>query len=124
VVKRLLCLAVALAACKDHEQLAVADGEAAQADVARACASAPAPGASDDDPLGSERTSCAKRECEARCAHHQARTFRERCVSTCTHDSSCLVDTDCGPMRCVTVAPRVRRCRYVTSHTPGSGSAP
>jgi len=104
--------------------------------VALACASgAPAPPppspsaplqdqeASDEASV--EHVSCTRRLCEERCAAQTVTAFHRACVAACTADGVCQSDSDCGQgLRCIAVAPVVRRCRpQVTSHPQGSASA-
>lgn len=127
---------LALAACEDNEQRAAREGEAARALVAAACASAAptpaqpaatAPLADQEaaDAASAEHASCARRLCDERCAAHTVVAFHRACVAACTADGVCQSDSDCGQgLRCIAVAPVVRRCRpQVTSHPQGSASA-
>lgn len=135
MIRAVAIVLLALSGCRDEEQRARAVGEAARAEVAVGCASAqpavrsPAPTMPDDDgaEADAERTGCARRGCEPPCASFVAQpAFHRACMTSCTADAECRTDADCGrALRCIAVAPRVRRCRPTpTSHTPATGSAP
>jgi hypothetical protein len=127
---------LALSACEDNEQRAAREGEAARSAVHATCASAaPAPPVTIDagtladqelaDAASVEHASCTRRLCEERCAGQAVVAFHRACVAACTADGVCQSDSDCGQgLRCIAVAPVVRRCRpQVTSHPAGSASA-
>jgi hypothetical protein len=99
---RSLLLILSLAACKDREQLARETGEAARAEVVGRCA--------DAGPDGAD--ACAREACSSACADHAAmQTFHRACVAACVADAECATDADCrAGLRCVAIAPRVRRC--------------
>jgi hypothetical protein len=130
----LLAALLALPACEDNEQRAARQGEAARASVHAACAAA-APAMRDAaatlaedeaaDAASAERGACTRRLCDERCAAQAVPAFLRACVAACTADGVCQSDSDCGQgLRCIAVAPVVRRCRpQVTSHPSGSSSA-
>ena len=128
-------LALALWGCEDNEQRAAREGEAARSAVHATCASAaPAPPPTTDagtladdesaDAASAEHASCTRRLCEERCARQAVSAFHRACVTACTADGVCQSDSDCGQgLRCIAMAPVVRRCRpQVTSHPAGSAS--
>ncbi|MEJ7733420.1 MAG: hypothetical protein WKG00_30025 [Polyangiaceae bacterium] len=127
---------LSLCGCQDNEQRAARQGEAARSAVHAACASAaPAPPLTTDagtladdesaDAASAEHGSCTRRLCEERCAAQAVTAFHRACVTACTADGVCQSDSDCGQgLRCIAVAPVVRRCRpQVTSHPSASASA-
>jgi hypothetical protein len=77
------------------------------------------------DAASAERGSCTRRLCDERCAAEAVPAFHRACVTACTADGVCQSDSDCGQgLRCIAVAPVVRRCRpQVTSHPSPSGSS-
>ena len=97
-----------LPSCRDFEQRARAVGARARDPVLASCV---AESAKDD--AGFERTeSCADERCRAACAGGDvAKGFTATCVDECRARVTCATDADCATgMRCVAVAPRVRRC--------------
>jgi hypothetical protein len=98
-----LLLFLSLIACKDREQQAHETGEAARTAVASRCADAGEP---------EDRDGCAREACSAACSEHAAMaTFHRACVAACVADAECATDADCGRgLKCVAIAPRVRRC--------------
>src|SRR5829696_2320193 len=83
--------------CRDEEQRARAAGEAARAEVARACAAAQPSIREDEDgaEADAERSGCARRGCEPPCAPFAgSAAFHRACVTACTADAECRTDAD------------------------------
>jgi hypothetical protein len=132
--RTMLLLLLPLLACKDHDQQAREVGEAARAEVARRCGAdagpdggvAESPGAPTlapdipglDSSFGAE--ACAHQACSSACAAYaETVTFHRACIAACVANTECATDADCSTgLRCVAIAPRVRRC------SPGKRSSP
>ena len=98
----LALLAFVGAGCERLDQKAHTTGEAARSGAARACASS----GPDDIEV------CLRERCAEPCGQFKATpTFERDCIATCVARGECATDVDCGSgLRCVAIAPRVRRC--------------
>ena len=98
-----LTLAFSAVACVDREQRARRDGQATRAAVASSCAAR----------AEEDRDACAHAACRASCApYHDGAPFFKACEDACLANGACATDADCGDgLRCVAIAPVVRRCQ-------------
>jgi hypothetical protein len=103
----------AFAGCQDYDQRARGLGRSAHREAERACPH-------DDGTVSPAAAfaidACVGRECESRCVAAGAASFQRVCVDVCAARGGCDRDDDCDPgLRCVAIAPVVRRCSAVAA---------
>ena len=111
-------LAACAAGCQTLEQRATAQGIGARTDVARACEPAKAAGAIADGGAEGE-AACRARACAVACADAGTSPLQQTCAAACDGTGRCTRDDDCAAgLRCVAIAPVVRRCAPAPAASP------
>ena len=106
-----IVILASLAGCQDFDQRARGLGRAAHRDAERAC---PHDDGSAPPAVAFEIDACVVHACEARCIGAGAPSFQRVCVDVCAARGGCDRDDDCDPgLRCVAIAPVLRRCSVV-----------
>jgi hypothetical protein len=105
-----IALATMLPACRDYEQRARATGARVRDEIATRCAAETAK--SDAGFEHEHEETCIDQRCREACAGGDvAKGFAATCVLECRAQATCATDADCtAGLRCIAVAPRVRRC--------------